>query len=488
MSKARSTVWKVRPIVDVTDPAFGAKGDGSTDDSSAFEAANDALPTIGGTIYLPQPKTSYKLGTVVSITKRAKWVGQGKLAAPIVCGAANSAFSATFTGGYLEFENLFIQGDSSTGTTGTAFNIVGTSSANKLTFLKITNCYIKDFSAPFIFKYIDNALIEDTFYFQSVSGVTTAAVATVTFCQGVMFRKFMVAGSGATLPVRAITFGSDTDTCTVQNCTLYRTGGILFNNIETGATFPPRYCQVANTAIEPGEGVSEDNDTCIRVLACQDLSIRGCRLLAGYHGIYISGGEHIEIDGGSVYANQRHGIFVTNAAEEIHIKGVKVYDNSQAADNTYRGILFSGACVNFSIIGCSVRSNIQASSGNKHQYHLSIGNNSANFVVANNRFNDAGTNVYNFGTGFTAYSIRGNQVRDASSTGTLTLANASTTTVANKNVHPYARVHLTPSNSAAAALAVNAAGIYVDNKVTETSFRLNHAAAAGTETFDYTID
>ena len=54
MSQARSNVFKLRDIVNVKDPQFGAKGDGVTDDTAAIQAALDAVYTAGGgRVYLP---------------------------------------------------------------------------------------------------------------------------------------------------------------------------------------------------------------------------------------------------------------------------------------------------------------------------------------------------------------------------------------------------------------------------------------------------
>lgn len=52
--------------VDVTAPGFSARGNGSTDDSAAFQRAVDALVNTGGTIWVP-PNRVYKISSTVTI-------------------------------------------------------------------------------------------------------------------------------------------------------------------------------------------------------------------------------------------------------------------------------------------------------------------------------------------------------------------------------------------------------------------------------------
>lgn len=55
--------------------AYGAKGDGVTDDTAAIQAAHSALPAQGGTIFFPKGK--YLISSTVTITKPVTLIGEG---------------------------------------------------------------------------------------------------------------------------------------------------------------------------------------------------------------------------------------------------------------------------------------------------------------------------------------------------------------------------------------------------------------------------
>lgn len=63
-------------FVNVTDPRFGARGDGVTDDRNAIQAAIDSLPPTGGTVYFPLincDPTTYLFGTPGIVTAPLKY-------------------------------------------------------------------------------------------------------------------------------------------------------------------------------------------------------------------------------------------------------------------------------------------------------------------------------------------------------------------------------------------------------------------------------
>jgi hypothetical protein len=76
------------------------------------------------------------------------------------------------------------------------------------------------------------------------------------------------------------------------------------------------------------------------------------------------------------------------------------------------------------------------------------------------------------------------QNNDGPLAGSVTLTAGTATTVINSSITSLSRISLLPTNAAAAALT----GIYISAKNSQTSFVITHSTAAGTETFDYTID
>ncbi|MEV7675094.1 glycosyl hydrolase family 28-related protein [Streptomyces sp. NPDC088752] len=120
--------------INVKDKAYGAKGDGSTNDTTAIQAAIDACPP-GGVVYLPQGRyrTSAPLVVPPTITVRgahASMTGGPDLADPMAflqplttfTGTAMIVFKSQSAGGYAavsaeqRIENLMLDGSTLDGT------------------------------------------------------------------------------------------------------------------------------------------------------------------------------------------------------------------------------------------------------------------------------------------------------------------------------------------------------------------------------------
>jgi hypothetical protein len=79
--------------IDVMD--YGAVGDGTTDDSGAFQAAIDVLEPTGGTLYVPS-KYSYIVGNVTIESKYPIWI-KSDMCNHILAGAATATWAAKGT-------------------------------------------------------------------------------------------------------------------------------------------------------------------------------------------------------------------------------------------------------------------------------------------------------------------------------------------------------------------------------------------------------
>lgn len=102
--------------------AYGAKGDGSTDDHGAFEHAVAALGSPGGTVLVPASGNAYVWSSEVHFPRNVILQGQGVVSSTIKCTqhSGTSACAAWSDGGS---ENAYVQG----GARDIAFDGPGTS-------------------------------------------------------------------------------------------------------------------------------------------------------------------------------------------------------------------------------------------------------------------------------------------------------------------------------------------------------------------------
>ena len=127
----------ITPVYNVV--GYGANGDGVTDDTTAIQAAIDAIPSSGGMLFLPMPTAYYKTTGVLNISKPiiVQGVGQTESAGVQIINTNTTGahvFAVTSQG--VAFRDLFIQG---TAGGGDGINLTGTVKR----YLELTRVYIK---------------------------------------------------------------------------------------------------------------------------------------------------------------------------------------------------------------------------------------------------------------------------------------------------------------------------------------------------------
>jgi hypothetical protein len=102
-------------VVKVTDPAYGAKGNGTSDDTAALQAAVNAAAAASGEVFLP--RGTYKVSAPITLAAGVGIRGSGTSVTQINATHAGAVFATATPGArtyFWRFENLRIAGPGST--------------------------------------------------------------------------------------------------------------------------------------------------------------------------------------------------------------------------------------------------------------------------------------------------------------------------------------------------------------------------------------
>jgi Pectate lyase superfamily protein len=97
----------------VTPQQFGAKGDGVTDDTTAWRNAVTALGSVGGTVVVPMPPVSYLLSGEITLPAKVSIVGD--VTKSLINTAAGTYTLFSIAGSHVSIKNLSIENLNKTG-------------------------------------------------------------------------------------------------------------------------------------------------------------------------------------------------------------------------------------------------------------------------------------------------------------------------------------------------------------------------------------
>jgi hypothetical protein len=400
---ATARTLRTRGIDWINASQYGATGDGTTDDTDAVQAAINALPGSGGTVYLPAGSYLLDGAAGLSITGGAVTLrGAGAEATKILIGSGFTGTTAiSVTGANAQIVDLSVNGASATTTSNPAAHGITVSGARRL---KVDSCqfwYLNGYAVRALATssgsasnphgtqltririnqcaggihflgntaqgYAVNSFVTDVHIQQG--GVSTGANANL---DGIRIED-----AWDVLVENAITWlsaGTGSACHIVGNCA----ASFIKNLDALGPTTAP------NVLVEDGTNGSPQN-----------VQINGGVIQQGSVGLKISGGsQHVHVDTVRIINNQSHGAQIDSSGLGIHLNNLFFSQSGQAATGTNYDINWSGSADGF-ISDCRFSSPVVATGTAGIQGVINIANSTV-VRVLNANFAGTGSSSANW--------------------------------------------------------------------------------------------
>jgi hypothetical protein len=358
---------KLQESVSVKD--FGATGNGSTDDTNAFNLAHTAAQAINAAVYAPGTAAGYKIaGTIIA---KASMYGDGFNTNLITSSATANVITCAVAGVLLSDFQI------TTTVTRTAGYYVSTSGASYFRIERVDmfnwfNCVnIGGAGVTFL-------RIKDSFWNTITSGGTALTVNTSTPCVDHVFQNVLIGGpaTGAqclggvliniagdiTLDhVSTVKCGTGLNLApgtgqTIQAIyvtdSLFDSGsgtGVQFNMTGTGSIQLAKFTNVWSCTNANGFVLGATaSGTCLRAefINCTGSNNTTHGFIVNYSGV-----TNTSVIGGS-YANNTNGLYFASGVELFSVIGVRAGLSGQFGNNSQYGLVLTGSNDKFTITNC----------------------------------------------------------------------------------------------------------------------------------------
>ena len=502
-SVAETVTIKLSESISVKD--FGAKGDGTTDDTSAFI---NACSVSNRNIYVPQG-TYYLASQLVISTNNIIIYGPGTLLGNNV-GISNDAM-IKITGSYVTIKDITInQNNITSGRSiyvfGAAYcTIDGVTSYNcqnafvemksTCSYTTVKNCYITSSGSSGGYGVISSDAGNYVFI-KNNKMVFTGSVRgdgielnhpTVPGYYAEITGNYISGAVGVSVAAGIGIGVAGFSNCIISNNTVLNCEGDGIH-IEDSS----HNCIISNNIITNVNTVSNINGSAAIIAVASNYANIVNNVIDGAvygHGIYISGingSPGVASTGCKVQNNEvkfagKSGVYV-NATHNFNVSNnIIVGANKLINSNTYSISIAKFSGTTTSLYGIVSNNNIEDVGTSVVSYALYTDSDVSANVESNILVNTVNKFFLNSAT---QVELRSNKYSTSALSGTITLTAGTTTTVANQNATQPFRIKLFPLNSAADALA----SAYVSSATNYTNFVITHSSAAGTESFGYEIE
>lgn len=404
--------WKLQLTAALSAKQFGAKIDGSTDDTAAI---NRALAT-GLDVYLPKGTTVISSGLTSSSAQHL--FGDGRELSVIQVNG-NGYDALTLSGSYSGVRDLSF--------TATA--------------ARTSNAYVK-FSAATRGNFVQRVKTTNAFY-----GIWIAANAVITTIEDVEMAStaptngigIFIAGGNDTFLTRVIMDApvASQPMCGVRikssqatwmtDCDMIHQGRGIQIDPDHSAGDLVTWCFFENCACDLGTSdgliVNPQNGATVK-----GLFFNNCWFSSSLHGVNLlfGAGSGNAIDGVffnncTLFNNNNQGAVITNGAN-LEFNNCRVSGNSQSSSGTYAGLEFANNIVSFAVRG--TRSGAIAGFANTQSWGLLLGTGCDQYVITDNNFtgNSSGAAADNSQTASGTREVRGNLSWKTIASGTASMA------------------------------------------------------------------
>lgn len=363
----------VPTVINIKDATYGAKGDGTTDDTTAIQGAITAAATSGGAVFFPA-------GTYI--------VQPLTLPPGIVLQGVNSQayYNATAT---LPNVNTLSCLKLKAGSTSPLIspNDGGTNLATAVHIFDLAfNCNGIGIAAGTI-----NSVVQ-TGCGAAINIPDQAGNSRFWFMERCYFYNVGAATSGA-----AVYVGNGNGGCLMRDCVVfnYLTGSVAGTNGVAwyGSDGTMDNCWIGGFA---GAGLYFDGGT-----SNETFIVKGGGIFDNTTGIVV-GGCNLRLDGVSVDHNFTDGIYIGQSGPTI-ITNCTFHTNSRTTNNTSSNITIGGTNCQVTVSGCTAAANDTDVTSNVAKYMV----NDAGTGTVLNLFGNSAMSGVTFGTGWTNYPVVG---------------------------------------------------------------------------------
>lgn len=352
-----------------TDPAYGAKGDGTADDTAAIAAAIASLGSAGGTVYLPAGSYLLNGSSGLDITGNAVTLrGAGAEATKILIGSGFTGTNAvTVTGANAQIVDLSVNGASSTTTSNPAAHGITVSGARRL---KVDSCQFWYLNGYAVRALATSAGSTSNAHGTQLSririnqcagglhflGHTAQGYAVNSFVTDVHIQQGGVA-TGTNAGLDGIRIEDAWDVLAENALTWMQagTGSALHIVGNCAASFIKNLDALGPNALAPNVLIEDGANG-----SPQNVQINGGVIQQGTVGIKISGGsQHVHVDTVRIINNTGHGAQVDGTGVGIYFNKVFFSQSGQGASGTNYDINWSGTASG-NILNCRFTSPIVA--------------------------------------------------------------------------------------------------------------------------------